>query len=139
MPAFVCDASVAIAGVADDEKNAVCETLLERALMDGAAAPSLFVYEVANILTLKFGRKLISAEGRRRTLQSISDLNLDLAGVGFVEPAFAKILNLADAHRLTIYDAAYLELAMRLGVPLATLDGALAKAARSEGVTLLVT
>ncbi len=138
MPAFVCDASVAIAGVADDDLHEGCKALLERAVMDGAVAPSVWPLEVANILTLKFRRKLISEEGRRRALDSLVGLAFEIDVVACGALSFQETIALADAHRLTIYDAAYLELAMRLGAPLATLDKALADAARSEGVGLLL-
>ena len=137
MALFVCDASVAIAGLADDEADPACEQLLVRAIMEGATAPALMPYEIANILTLKLRRKLISAEGRRRALQSILALNLVIDVVDASSPAFSRTIALADAHRLTVYDAAYLELAMRLGAPLATLDTALAKVARAEKVEIL--
>jgi predicted nucleic acid-binding protein len=137
MPAFVCDASVAIAGVADDERHPDCETLLERAIMDGATAPAIWPLEVANILTLKFRRKLISGEGRKRALYSIAGLAVSIDIVAAGTSAFGTTIALADAHRLTTYDAAYLELAMRLGLPLATLDRSLAAAARAERVAVL--
>lgn len=137
MPAFVCDASVAIAGVAEDAQAPECEALLERAVLEGAAAPAMWTLEVANILGLKLQRGKISTEGRRRVLASLRGADIAFDVIGFDSPEFDRTMALADKHRLTLYDAAYLELALRLGCPLATLDGNLAAAARVERVAVL--
>ena len=137
MPAFVCDASVAIAGVADDEDAPECKGLLERAIMDGAFAPALWHHEVANILALKLRRRLISVEGRKRALESLRGISVTVDSVTFDSVEFDRTIALADEYRLTFYDAAYLELAIRLRAPLATLDGALRAAAQAEHVLLL--
>lgn len=136
MPAFVCDASVAIAGVADDEDAPECKGLLERAIMDGAFAPALWPHEVANILALKLRRRLISVEGRKRALE-LRGISVTVDSVTFDSVEFDRTIALADEYRLTFYDAAYLELAIRLRAPLATLDGALRAAAQAEHVLLL--
>lgn len=133
----MCDASVAIAGVAEDEQAPECAALLERAILQGAAAPAIWALEVANILGLKLQRKKISAEGRRRALASLRSVDIALDVVEFRSAAFDRTIGFADEHRLTLYDAAYLELAVRLGCPLATLDSALREAARAENIALL--
>lgn len=136
MASFVLDASVAIAGLSG-EGSPEADRLVARAFQETVVVPSIWLLEVANILTLKVRRGTLPARDRLLALRSIRDfwLSIDL-----VEPRseqFESLIALADAHRLTTYDAAYLELAMRIGAPLATLDQALAKAARAESVELL--
>lgn len=137
MPAFVCDASVAIAGVAEDEQAPECEALLERAVFEGAAAPAIWALEIANILSLKLQRGKISTEGRKRALAALRGAQISFDAISFDSTEFDRTIALADEHRLTLYDAAYLELAMRLDCPLATLDKALRNAARAENVAIL--
>ena len=78
-------------------------------------------------------RKRINAELRDKALQTLNgfDIQVDQASL---DQAWRDTLELADQYRLTVYDAAYLELAQRRALPLATLDEALAQAARQAGV-----
>lgn len=136
MTRFVIDASVTIAGLSPDEAHHGSRELVERAIVDGAVAPALWPFEVANILTLKFRRGLISAESRSLAFLSIRDLKMTIEASDLNSVAFDRMIALADTHRLTVYDAAYLEVALRLSLPLASLDRALVSAARAEGVAI---
>src|SRR5271166_5954780 len=107
---FVLDASIAACWAFDDEDHPVAALALERVRTDEARVPSLWWFEVRNTLIVS---------ERRGRLQE------------------ADVLALARRRRLTVYDSAYLELARREGAPLATLDAALATAARAERVPLL--
>ena len=133
---FVVDASVALAWHFPDEETALTAALIERSLHDTMVVPQHWFAEVANGM-------LVGERRKRATLSQSSDfiawiasciLETDIADAGTM---FATVLPLARAHRLTIYDAIYLELAERRGLPLATLDGDLAAAARLAGVELL--
>ena len=99
---------------------------------DEAIVPSLFWYEIRNVLVMAERRKRIATS---RTTAFLSDLALLPFSVDDL-PREATVLDLARRRSLTVYDATYLELAQRREAPLATLDQALMAAARKEGVTL---
>jgi predicted nucleic acid-binding protein len=111
---FALDASVVLAWVfPDEEGGAVAEAALDRLDGDHGTAPALWWFEVRNAL--------IAGERRQR-------LNARATG---------SLLDLSRRYRLTVYDAAYLEVAHRHGIPLATTDNALRGAARRIGVALV--
>jgi len=129
---FVLDASIVL-DWALEEHRAAAETARRRLTGDTALVPGLWWFEVRN--------GLVIAERRRRTSADISTSFLrQLAGFPVVIaqlPGETGLLSLARRHNLTVYDAAYLELALREGLDLATLDAELADAARAEGVRLV--
>lgn len=132
----VIDASVTLTWSFSDETTPETEQLLDLVKADGAFAPALWRLEVANALLVARRRGRLTPEVLDGELRSILALpvTLDHDSTG---SSFAAVLDLATQHRLTIYDASYLELARRLGLALATLDAALRTAAPSEGVPLL--
>ncbi len=101
-----------------------------------AFAPALWRWEVANGLLMAERRKRIFPADCNRHLTELYALPVETDGNASQEAWNASLL-LARKHSLTIYDAAYLELAIRQGVALGSLDTALRKAAKSEGVKLL--
>ena len=137
--AFVPDISTAIAW-ALNESDRVADEARERPGDDQAFVPALWWFELRNALVINERRGRITEQqsGRfpplpspacggglgRGRLPIIVDTTMDENGV----------LSLARRHRLTVYDAAYLELAIRSALPLATLDALLAAAARSDGI-----
>ena len=128
MTSFVLDASVAVAWCFDDESTPAAWALLDRLRTAPGHVPVLWALEIGNIL--------LGAEKHRRITRARTTEFLDIVGELDirVDPdvpgrAFRDVLPLARERRLTTYDAAYLELAMRLGLPLATKDTALARAA----------
>jgi predicted nucleic acid-binding protein len=137
MPSFVIDASATLPWRFEDEATPWTESLLDR--IEGGEevlVPTHWPLEVANTLLV----------GRRRgriTSQQLTEFIDDLAALPIrleMPPAPAHwrpILALAEQYRLTAYDAAYLELVQRTGLPLATLDGDLRKAAQAEGASLV--
>ncbi len=136
MSAFVLDASATLAWFFEDEASDAGWGLLAAAQEAGVWVPSLWALEVGNIL--------LAAERRQRaTTARIAAFVDELADMPInVDPettarAMRDVLMLARAERLTTYDAAYLELAMRRGLPLATKDAALAAAARRLGVDVM--
>jgi predicted nucleic acid-binding protein len=138
MSGFVIDASIALAWCFDDEATAATSALLDRFEDEHAEVPSLWHLELANALAL-------SERKGRVTPARTSEFIALIGGLPIVTDeltanlALSIVLNLARSERLSAYDASYLELAMRRGVPLATKDDDLAKAARRVGVALLPT
>lgn len=138
MSGFVIDASVALAWCFDDEATAATATLLDRFEDDHAEVPSLWHLEVANALALGERKRRITPARTSEFIALISGLPI-VIDEQTPNRALSTVLGLARSERLSAYDASYLELAMRQGVPLATKDDDLAKAARRVGVALLPT
>jgi predicted nucleic acid-binding protein len=134
--AFVIDASVAAAWFLDDERNVVANELQDRSLSDGVVAPFIWPGEMANLLLVAERRGRIRPEQR---LRALSVLRATAAEIDSAEQAtFCAASTVLAARRgLSVYDALYLELALRRGLPLATFDNRLAEAARLEGVVIL--
>jgi len=134
---LVLDCSATLAFVMPDEGTPDTEKLLESVRRSGAWVPSLWRLEVANSMNAAIRRRRITRAFRDDTLADL--LLLDIR----IDPqtdraAWGATLAMADRHGLTLYDAAYLELAVREKLPLATLDAQLRKAAVAEDVTLVM-
>jgi len=112
--------------------------LLDRVTETGAIAPQLWPIEALNGLLTAERRGRIDAAVRRRLAGFLDELPIVIDDETAARVWQATAL-LADTHRLTAYDATYLELAMRLGLPLATADQPLRAAAQSAGIALLPT
>ena len=133
---LVIDSSITLAWLFEDERTAAADAVLRRVTESGAVAPSLWKLEVANGLQTAVRRQRIDAAFREA---SIADLRSLVVAIDAEtdRQAWTATLQLAERWRLTLYDAAYLELAQRLGLPLATLDQALRAAAGALGLTVL--
>jgi predicted nucleic acid-binding protein len=133
---LVLDTSVTLAWVYNEESTPATAEVESRVIQEGAWVPSLWRLEVANILAMGLRRGRHSAAFRDATLSDLAllPINIDPETDGH---AWGSTLHLADRHRLTLYDAAYLELAQRRGLALATLDRELRAAAAKEKVSLL--
>jgi predicted nucleic acid-binding protein len=131
---FVADASVAIAWVHPGQATASTQAMLE-AIAEGAVfeVPSLWLLEVANVLLVLRRRGRITERERRLAAEHVLMLPHVVDGDG-TSLAFTRLSELAAKYRLSIYDAVYLELAMRRNLPLATKDGPLSNAARKARV-----
>lgn len=132
---LVVDSSIAIAWCAESQTSPLSEAAESDAVAGGAIAPAHFQLEVVHAL-----HRLVRA---RRLAITRMDVFLDaLPGLGIkydlgaVEDVHVKVLPLARRHSLGLYDAAYLELALRLQLPLATRDRQLAAAAMAAGAIL---
>jgi predicted nucleic acid-binding protein len=133
---LVLDSSATLGWVYLDETNQVALQAFELVAVSGAWVPSLWPLEVANSLQLGVRRGRIDAAFRDTALADLGNLSIS------VDPdtgnlAWTTIIRLADRFRLTVYDAAYLELAQRRFLPLASLDGALCNAARALGLLVI--
>ena len=135
-PALVLDASVALAWCFEDEATAATREVLERLDVDVAIAPSLLPLEIANVLALAERRKRISPNHVIEFVELIVTLAIEIEEQTSSR-ALHDVLSLARGEALTAYDASYLELAMRLGLPLASKDVSLRQAATRVGVSLL--
>jgi predicted nucleic acid-binding protein len=131
---FVLDASVTLAWCFEDEATQDTDAVLERLTEDVAIAPALWELEVVNVLLLaeRRGRITESQSARFVALLTQLPIHVDSAGTDM-----GAVLAAGRHHRLTAYDAAYLVLAEREGIPLATLDAKLRTAAQAAGVPTL--
>src|SRR5271170_3087420 len=115
---FVLDASVAGSWALRDEQNPHADAARQRILSDHAVAPSLWWFEIRNIIVVKERMKRITEADSAIFLSWMVRLKVALEPL----PESGEVLQLARKHELTVYDAVYLELARRNGIPLATLD-----------------
>lgn len=137
MDAFVLDVSACMPWVCEDETTPASEEMLEWA-MDGSAlhVPSLWTWEILNTVAVVIKRRRITADRGREFLEQLAKFNITVDQAPPIAD-FPRLHSLASLHQLTAYDVAYLDLAIRLSLPLATRDDDLMKAARAEGVHLL--
>ena len=133
---IVLDSSVTVAWYFDDERTAAVDAILSQVTESGAVVPSLWRLEVANALQMSVKRKRIDAAYRDVSLDALRAFAIDIDSETD-EHAWSVTLRLAERFQLTLYDAAYLELAQRRGVPLASLDQDLREAGAALGITLL--
>jgi predicted nucleic acid-binding protein len=133
---FVVDASITLAWCFTDEATEKSQALLRRVIDDGCMAPGIWPIECANILIAAERTGRVSAADLKENIAKLQSLDVE---VDDEMPArsFTDILHLARQHRLTSYDAAYLELALRRKLPLATKDKQLQETARRAGVALI--
>src|SRR5450432_1300342 len=134
----VIDASFIASLFLPDETNDKTTALIQHIARDGAVVPALWQLEVTNMLLMAERRKRLNASEVSQVLEAMDALPITLQPTLSFQQR-SEILNLARQHNLTSYDASYLELSMRLGLPLATLDKSLQKAATAVGVRLLNT
>lgn len=135
---FVVDTSITLAWCFEDERTQPITDLLYRLGQTGALAPLLWPLEALNGLLMAERRRRIHARQRAELAGFLRDLPVIL-DTETTDQAWTVTLRLAERHGLTMYDAAYLELAQRRKLPLATVDKHLVKAARALGTTVLGT
>jgi predicted nucleic acid-binding protein len=129
---FVIDASILAAWFLDEKSDPRVEAAFDTVARVETLAPSLFYYEIRNALLVSERRNRITEAMSAAFLRDLGLLPIRLEPTG----DDASLMTLARKWKLTVYDAAYLELAKREKLPLATLDRALEKAAFAEGVVL---
>ena len=133
---LVLDASLTLSWFFKDERTPGTDAVLTEVTENGAVVPGLWRLEVANALQMAVRRKRIDAAFRDSALAQLSQLFIP-ADPDTDAYAWTAILQLAGRFELTLYDAAYLELAQRRRLPLATLDRELRDAAAALGIALL--
>jgi|SRR5271165_385770 len=134
---LVLDASVTLAWCFPEEKTTYAESVLDL-LANGAegVAPAIWPFEVANALLAGEKRQRVTVAQVTSILRRIADLPISVDPAQ-IDHVFQQVLPLARQTQLTEYDAAYLELALRLRLPLASLDVQLQRAAKVVGIPLL--
>ena len=131
------DASVALCWFFEGQKTAYTEAVLEcLARGDEALVPAVWPLEIVNSLVVAVRRKGVSPAQLETFVRDLKDLpvEVDLEGV---ERVYSSVVRISRQHQLSSYDAAYLDLALSEGLPLATLDKNLRAAAKRAGVELL--
>jgi predicted nucleic acid-binding protein len=134
---IVIDASVALAWVFGDERHEAAWRIVERLRHEPALVPAHYSLEIANGLLSGLRRGRLTPDQARTAIVALAALPIEI-DFDTARQAFSETGPLALQHRLTMYDAAYLELAWRRGLPLATLDDSLAQAAAARGVQLAI-
>lgn len=136
MSRFVLDNTVTMAWCFTEESTEFTKTLLSRLanLTDSAVVPALWLYEVANVVELAVRRGRIPGEKALAFLESLADLPIEVENPSPTQ-VFVTVRTLAGQYLLTAYDAAYLELAIRHQLPIASLDRALSRAALAAGLS----
>ena len=135
MTRFVLDCSVAMSWCFDDETNTYADEVLGSLLTAEAVVPVLWSLEVANVLVVSERRKRLTEAQMIRAIALLQALPI-LVDEATAQQALGATLTLAREHSLSAYDAAYLELAMREGLSLATVDEKLVQVMRHCGVSL---
>ena len=120
----------------EDEKTAASIVVLNHVAEEGAVVPALWHLEVLNGLQVAVRRGRITAGYRDASLDDLGALVIAI-DLETTRQAWVATLSLCERSGLTAYDAAYLELAVRCRLPLATLDGELVRAAKAENVPLV--
>lgn len=131
--AFVLDCSITVAWCFHDEKNPYADAVAARFPAVQAFVPSLWPLEVGNAFLMGERRKRCTQADTASWLAFLGPLPITVDDETTAR-AWSDVLSLARAHNLSVYDAAYLELALRRGLPLASLDDRLEAAANAVGV-----
>ena len=131
--ALVLDASITLSWFFPDERTAFTDTALEVAVQEECWAPAVWRLEFPNALLVAERKRRLTRDERLQVLDEASRLNLRL---DTALQDLRRISAMAERHDLSTYGAAYLELALRLGSPMITLDKKLAAAATAAGVTV---
>ncbi len=136
MDAFVLDASMTMAWHFRDEETAQTAAAEQMTIDHTVVVPSHWIAEVGNTLRIGEKRRNVTIAETARFVERLDLLMLVIDEASGLD-LMARVLPLARAHDLTVYDALYLELAERRGLPLASLDKALCSAARHVGVPVI--
>lgn len=133
---LVLDTSLTLSWYFEDERTAQANALLDRVVDEGAVVPGLWRLEVASGFQTAIRRKRATAEYRDRALEALAEMDITVDRDTDAH-AWNTTLHLSDRFALTLYDAAYLELAQRTKLPLASLDQRLCEAATTLGLQVL--
>ena len=139
MSQYVLDNAVTMAWCFSDEATPYTENLLDRLsnLVDSAVVPALWLYEVTNVCMLAVRKGRITKTIAITFLENLTDLPIEVEPPRSKAEVFLVLAGVVEQYKLTAYDAAYLELAIRRNLPLATLDIALIEACKSLNKALV--
>ena len=132
---FVVDNSVVVAWCFADQANPYTDAVLDSLAHRKAVVPAIWPLELGNVLAVAERKRRLDEAGISRFVELVSRLPLEVEAES---PArmLGEVLALAREYQLSTYDASYLDLAMRLGLPLATRDAALLKGAKQAGAQI---
>ena len=133
MTQIVLDNSVVLAWCLADESAQIADRAMQLAAAHGAVVPRIWWYEVRNALVVNEWRGRLNATDTRATLADIGELQIEVDH----DHDESALLDISRTHHLSVYDAAYLEVAGRHGLPLASLDQRLRRAASAARIPLL--
>ncbi len=120
----------------DDEVDEYSELVMDRLNTDGAIVPQIWTYEVVNALLVGERKKRLERTQSLWILERLQQLPISVDNLR-PNNVMSEILALGGKHKLSAYDSAYLELAVRLRLPLSTRDSALEKSASSAGIKIV--
>lgn len=129
---IVLDNSVVIAWCMADEINATAQAAMQAATEYGGVVPALWWYEIRNVLIVNERRGRLTPADTHATLNDLRNLGLEIDH----DHDEGVVLELARRHELSVYDSAYLEVAQRRDLSLASLDSKLCRAAQAAGIAL---
>lgn len=130
---FVLDCSMTMAWVFPDEASELTDALRDSLIKESAVVPALWPIEVGNVLLVATRRGRIGDGDWARIRRDLAALPIDVDPVS-PEHVLEDVLPIAKEYEISVYDAMYLELALRLRLPLATLDGKLGAACDAAGI-----
>lgn len=129
--AFVLDCSVTVSWLMLDESFDF--NFLNQVVEKGAIVPSLWSLEIGNVLLIAERKKRITTEQRQKSIHTLAELPI-IVDMQTSDHAWLETMEIAERYDLTLYDASYLELALRRSLPLATFDKSLKRAAEKANV-----
>lgn len=133
---FVIDCSITMPWLFVDEQTEFTESILDRLLKEEAVVPSIWIFEVTNVLLVGERRNRITPAQSARFIETLKSFPIKIEEETSWDHSESLLIT-ARTHSLSAYDTAYLNLAMRLGIPLATLDRKLKDVAKKLGVQIL--
>ena len=131
MSSFVLDSSVTLSWFMPDEIANL--ELLDKTVKEGAIVPAIWVLEIGNILLCAERAKRLTTNQRHQAIYTLKDIYIKIDPIN-VEHTWLETMDLAAKYGLTVYDASYLELALRYSIPIATLDKSLKQASKLAGI-----
>jgi predicted nucleic acid-binding protein len=137
-PALIWDCSAAIAMAFEDERDEYARRALWAVSHEGALVPAHWPMEIVNVLRVAERRKRIEPAASREFLRLLGALPIQIEDFSGTVGGMVKLYESAERFSLTSYDAAYLQLALKSGLPLASKDSDLNKAASRAGVALFI-
>jgi predicted nucleic acid-binding protein len=133
---FVLDCSVTMAWIFSDESSPQTERLRESLIRDSAIVPAIWPIEVGNVLLVATRRGRMKAQDWSSIERDLETLPIEI-DMDSCHRVLNSVLPVAHTHNLSVYDAMYLELALRLRLPMATLDTQLARAGQAANIQIL--
>lgn len=134
MSSFVLDSSVTLSWFMPDETANL--EILGRVVTEGAIAPAIWGLEIGNVLLCAERAGRLTTNQRHKAIYTLKDIYIKIDQTT-LEHTWLETMDIATQYGLTLYDASYLELALRYGIPIATLDKSLKRASKIAGIVTI--